>query len=263
MGKRVRAHDRQKKPIVQSVERALDILEALEASPNALRAVDIAEQVGLNGNTASNLLRTLYERGYLAQDQQRRYLLGGRTWQLGRAADRWSSLREALLPAMHDLADSTGDAAFLGALENNSLLCIAMVEGSGVISVARERLWSDSGHASATGKVLLAHQSPAALERFLKQAFLARHTDRTITDKDALSKHLAQVAAQGFAITIDESVDGLAAVGVPVFRSDGSVIAALGQSFPSYFIESGQIDLLKRVETLRDTLSGIPLERIR
>ena len=63
-------------PRVQSLERALDLLEAL-AGTDELGVSDLAAQTGLVPSTAHRLLGTLVSRGYAAQSPASgRYLLG-------------------------------------------------------------------------------------------------------------------------------------------------------------------------------------------
>lgn len=63
--------------LVQSLVRALDILECVSRSPSGIRLADAGDELGLNTTTAYNLMRTLAERGYLQKDSKSRYHLGG------------------------------------------------------------------------------------------------------------------------------------------------------------------------------------------
>src|SRR4051794_41985531 len=69
-------------PRVQSLDRALDLLEAL-ASAGELGVSDLAARTGLVPSTAHRLLGTLVERGYAAQSASGgRYLIGDKLLQL-------------------------------------------------------------------------------------------------------------------------------------------------------------------------------------
>ncbi|HEX2952287.1 MAG TPA: helix-turn-helix domain-containing protein, partial [Armatimonadota bacterium] len=83
----------EKKPPVQSVERALDILDLLADSRSAMRAADIAAALELHPNTAHNIIRTLFRRGYLLQQDDNRYALGPRCYQIGMRCNPWEQLR--------------------------------------------------------------------------------------------------------------------------------------------------------------------------
>ena len=63
--------------LVQSLVRALDILEYVSRSPSGVRLSDAGAELGLNTTTAYNLMRTLALRGYLQKDSLSRYHLGG------------------------------------------------------------------------------------------------------------------------------------------------------------------------------------------
>lgn len=246
-----------KKPLVQSVERALDILEFIASKKEPVRSVDVAHEAELNVNTVSNLLRTLYQRGYLAQDSERRYVLGMNCFNLGKAADRWANLRELALPVLKELAASSGDGAFLGVFDNLKLFCVAYVEGSGAVTVSASQGWADKAHCSATGKILLAHLAEDDLERYLKTEEMQKFTDKTICSPGLLKKELEKVRASGFAVCCDEASEGISAIAVPVFNNTGEVIASLGQSFPTYFLESGKITDKEKVDLLNEKAGQI------
>ena len=89
-------------------------------------------------------------------------------------------------------------------------------------------------HARASGKALLAHISPDALETYLGSYPLVGVTDRTIVDPRRFASELQQVREQGFATDVDEFTLGVSCISVPVFEGRHSVIAAYTISAPSY-----------------------------
>ncbi len=236
--------------MIQSIKRALDILEHTAATNDGTRLVDMAEAIGVNATTASNIVRTLHDLGYLSQTENRRYKLGPRCFALGVAADRWGQLRELSRGVMKEVASKTGDLVFLGARDGFALLCMELVEGGGAIAITRRQLWLDSLHCSATGKVLLAWMPEDELNRYLSSTELERRTPHSIVDPTALRKALERVRAEGVALCKNESAMDVASIGVPIFNGDGEVVASLGQSFPSFFLESGRIDPVDRAATL-------------
>ena len=117
----------EKKPLIQVLDRALDLMEMLARAKKPLRATDIAREMGLSLQSANNLLRALYLRGYLSQDGSRSYRLGPQCLYLGSFADRWSELRAKLAPPLTELTRKTGLSGFAGIIENDRLLCVALV----------------------------------------------------------------------------------------------------------------------------------------
>lgn len=246
-----------KKPMVQSVERALDMLEHIASSGEPARSVDVAESLGLNVNTANNLLRTLYQRGYLAQDSGRRYILGSRCYEIGAAADRWTGLREAALPVLKELSVLTGDLSFLGVFDNLKLFRVAMVEGGGTVTVSAGMGWENKAHCSATGKVLLSNLDRKILEKYLNSDNMQKFTDKTICSGALLSQELGKVSSAGYAVCRDEASEGVSAMAVPVLNQKGQVIASLGQSFPTYFMDSGKVRIKSRIALLNQSSKKI------
>ena len=83
-------------------------------------------------------------------------------------------------------------------------------------------------HASALGKVLLAYGAAQ-----LPKGPMQRCTERTITAESSLRAELATVRARGYAVTDEELEPGLIALAGPVFRYDGTVVAAMSVSAPT------------------------------
>ena len=108
---------RTKKPLIQVLERAFDILEMLGRTKRAYRSSEIAAELNLSQQTVNNLLRTLYERGYLSQTERREYRLGGQCFYLGACADRWQELRKETGKVLPELRKETGLTVFAGVLE--------------------------------------------------------------------------------------------------------------------------------------------------
>ncbi len=240
-----------KKALIQSLERALDILELIGSAKEPVRSIDIADRLGLKANTANNLLRVLYQRRYLNQDINRGYILGTKCWELGSMADRWSILRDIAAPVMKELSVSSGDLTFLGVLDKFNLVCLEQFTGSGAITITDKYVCTDKLHYSASGKVLLASLSDSEIDNYLSNLKVESLTPGGISDVTKLQKQLKKVKKTGFAICKDEAFEGISAVGVPVYSHDGNIIASLAQNFPTYFLDTGKINIAERITLLK------------
>lgn len=87
-------------------------------------------------------------------------------------------------------------------------------------------------HATSTGKALLAFAGDAAFDT--AAGSLERYSDSTIVDRDALRAELELVRERGWGSALAEWQDHTNAVAVPVFATDGSVIAALSITAPAF-----------------------------
>jgi DNA-binding IclR family transcriptional regulator len=109
-------------------------------------------------------------------------------------------------------------------------------------------------HCTSNGKVLLAAMEPADRQAALA-APLAPLTARTITDPEALARHLDDVARRGYAQTVEELEEGLNAVAAPVRQADGQVVAALSVSGPAFRMRP--MDLPRTARTVMDAADSI------
>ncbi len=150
---------------VQSLHRALDLLEVVEASGGHLSLAELAAAVDLAPATVHRLLRTLLERGYVRQRPDRRYALGFRLVPLGTAAT--SLVAETAGGVLADLVDELGETANLAVLSGHQAEYVAQVP-----SAYSMRMFTRVGHRVAlhctgVGKAMLAHAAPALVEQVL------------------------------------------------------------------------------------------------
>ncbi len=215
---------------LQSVGRALDVLEAL-AARGPLGVGEVATETDLPAPTAHRLLRTLVARGYARQE------LGGRRYTLGARVLRLAAVSDTLLaglaqPVLDQLAAATGETANLALLEGAYVVYVAQAQ-----SHARMRMFTELGnrvppHSTAVGKVLLAARPDAEAEALLARLPLTAKTPSTITDRGALRAELEAVRERGYAVDDEEEEIGVRCVAVPVPGLDEDP-AAVSVSGPS------------------------------
>ena len=214
---------------VQSVERALDLLESLATHETGLGVRDLSQITGLPNATIHRLLRTMVERGYVRQDSSRKYSLGTALIRLGDRAGR--AFGVTAQPYLARLVSLSGETANLAMLEGDKVVYVAQVP-----SQHSMRLFAEVGrhvlpHCTAVGKVLLSHRSNKDTKAIIDRIGLPARTQRTITDSTIFFQELAQVRGQGFAIDDGEEEVGVRCIAVPVMAGT-SCLAAMSVSGP-------------------------------
>ena len=218
---------------VQSVERSLDILEALGASGSPVGIVDLAQRTELHVSTAHRLLSTLISRGYALQDPQtNKYALGLRVLQLASQAIKDSDLRSIAKPFLQRLMETTQETANLVVLDCDDAVYIEQVEGPRLV-----RMFTKIGrrvplHCTGVGKVLLSHLPEERIDAIIAKRGLPAFTPKTITDPNSLKTELRSVRAQGFALDNEEQEEGVRCVAAPVYDRDWQPVAAISISAP-------------------------------
>jgi IclR family acetate operon transcriptional repressor len=242
---------------VAAVERAIAVLDALAAGDDALGTNEIARRTGINASTVSRLLATLAAAGLVDHVAATgRYRPGTRLAQLGIAALARLDLRELARPELEALAQATGETATLSVPGDPDAVTVDFVQSpSSVQSVARLGRPSVS-HATATGKVLLAHGG-----RPLPDGPLETYTPQTITRRDALAREIETVPARGHARALGEREADLHAIAAPVFGAGGALAAIIGVQGPATRFTRARMDaavplLRAHAEQLSSALGG-------
>jgi len=214
---------------VAAVERALAVVDALADGGEELGTNELARRTGINASTVSRLLATLAAAGIVEHVAATgRYRLGLRLLQLGNTVLARLDLRDLARPHLQALVDATGETATLSAPGGRDAVTVDFVQSaSSVQSVARVGRPS-IGHATATGKVLLAFGSVS-----LPRGPLAALTDRTIVDRAVLAEELERVRRRGYASALGEREPDLNAIAAPVLDGAGELAAIMGVQGPS------------------------------
>jgi IclR family transcriptional regulator, KDG regulon repressor len=218
---------------VQSVERALDILDCFSFQNREMTLSEVVGKTGLNKTTAKRLISNLMDRGFLQQDPvTKQYQLGMRLFELGGIVFSSLSLRHAAAYPMTRLQNETGATVLLGVRMEDELVYVDKREGGGRIRISSDIGWRRPLHYGMLGMVLLAHLDPKEVRRILRKNPLEAHTPFAITDEDAFSLRLEKIRKQGYVVEHQEVVEGVFGIAAPVRDYSRQVIAALGIAMP-------------------------------
>jgi IclR family transcriptional regulator, acetate operon repressor len=220
------------------VVRTMQALEVLAFEPSS--APQVAEVLRVDARTARRLLNRLADEGWLVRSEGRvrTYTLSLRLVALAAHFLERSPLAHAANAAVRELHARTGGVAHLTIPSYRSVLCLAQ-EASGPHSRPHFRELIPA-HASAGGKVLLAHREP--WRESVLELPLERLTEHTIVDPDAVRSECEITLARGFAFEDREYRDGIQTVAVPVPDRSGSIMAAVALAGPPELEVATRID---------------------
>jgi DNA-binding IclR family transcriptional regulator len=230
---------------------ALELLTFQELS-----APELADALQVHLRTARRLLVRLAFEGYISEipGWPRRYSLTLRLAAMGRQAIARAQLPQVAAPIVAALATKTEATAHLWMPCYRDVICLLRCEPDGGREGTGPMLGeSVPAHASAAGKVLLAHR------RAWRVSVLAwpleRHTDRTITDTAELSDVLAVARNRGYATDRGEHARGSDGIAAPVFLR-GDAIAALGVTVDGADLDGIDDPVIARIAHFAATLSA-------
>ncbi len=219
---------------IQSVDRALDVLEALAEAGEELPLREVAARTDLNVSTCHHLLATLVKRGYAGRSRLGRlYFIGNKVSELSHRRFSQFNIVEMAMPILRRLNQETGEALKLSALQGHELVTLAELDSSHPIQVRADTISeSTAAHATATGKAILAWLPEVEIAKVIAENGLRRFTDRTITNIEELMEQLRYVRRNGYASDNEEFQTGVVGVGAAVRDHHGAVIAAVSSSVP-------------------------------
>ena len=215
---------------VQSVDRALTLLEALAQAGAPVGVGELAERTGLPQGTAHRLLQGLQQRGYVRHDASRKYSVGTAALRLGDAAQR--SLARSARPYLAELVEASGETANLAVLEGDDVVYVAQVPSPHTLRMFAEVGRHVPPHSTAVGKVLLAAMPRERAVAVLRRTGLPRGRRRRSPPSTTFDARARPVAEQGWAADEEEQETGVRCVAVPV-GGTGQVVAALSLSGPA------------------------------
>ncbi|GAB6107263.1 IclR family transcriptional regulator [Fusibacter bizertensis] len=220
---------------VQSVDRALSIVEVLSTGQKGLQ--EISNLVKLNKSTVHRLLQTLIFKGFVSQDQERmRYGLTTKILQLSQKIIEDLDVVTISKPYLQALNNQTEEVVHLVMIEGKDAVYIDKMEAKNNI-----RMYSYIGKriplfSSAVGKAYLAF-SPE-FERASKWQMVMDSivplTKNTIVDEEALLQELEQIRLRGFSIDNEENELGIICVAAPIYNHLGKVEYAISISTPKF-----------------------------
>lgn len=210
---------------IESVDKALTILECFTESSPEFSLKEISEKTGLYKSRILRLCGTLSARGFLIR-RNGCYRLGPKLLMLGKVYERANTLISLTRPILRELADLTGESAKLFVLEGTKRLCLVREEGSYPLRYAVNEGETFELHAGASGKVLLAFSSREFRNRVLNKK-LAAMTPSTIVERDRLEEEFVNIRKRGYASSIGEVLPEVAGISAPVFDHSNSIFAAM------------------------------------
>lgn len=215
---------------VQSVDRAVDVLETLAGAARALSLSEIASAVGGSKSAVFAMLQTLSARGMvrsIGQDQSRQYRLGLGLARLGDVAIGQVSFRDAALVVLTQLSAATGLTSRAAAWGEDCAVAIARVSGASGVELGLRMGNRELLHCTGVGKAMLFTFPDDTVRSLLKTIPLTPRTSHTLVKVDDLLSDLAASRSRGYAIDDEEDADGIICIGAPVFDHEGSTVGAV------------------------------------
>lgn len=215
------------KRLIQSIKRASDILALFIDEKKPLGITDFSRKLGLPKTTIASIAATLLGIGYLEKDPfTGKYRLGPQIFQLGMKFATNTDLVTIARVWMERLCFQFMEPVNMGMLVGDKAMIVMRIEPENRYMVFPQAGSVIPFHTTCIGKTLLAYMDNEKRESILTGYSFNQLTPNTITTRKLFLKELDQVKNTGVAYDNQESIQGLAGIGGPIFNHTGTVVAA-------------------------------------
>lgn len=216
---------------VQSVDRAMTLLEALSEDDKGRRLTDLARRTGLSLTTVHRLLTTLEQRHFVQFSlNDNLWHIGRQTYMVGSAFVRDRHFVAPALPFLRRLRDLTKETANLGVVDNGEIIVVNQIESRELTRAVSRVGGRTPMTASGMGKAILSCYSHEEVSAAVSRSGMPRLTSRSLTAREELDDELHRARGDGFAIDDEEFLPGLRCVAAPVFDGNQEVVCAISLS---------------------------------
>ena len=213
---------------LQTVVRAMDVLEAIGASGGALSLAEIASAVGIDRSAAQRIAHTFEGLGYLERSDGGIGFRPGRRL-LDRCFDylRGDPLVERATPVLIELRKVVRERVDLSLFDGGSLVYAVRLQSKresfyATLIGRRFPTWCTSG-----GRAMLAHLPDDEVDAILDEAEFRPFTQNTITSRDDIWARIREARERGFATSEGEVLMGEIAIGAAILGGNGRPVGAV------------------------------------
>lgn len=217
--------------IVQSVDRALLVLETIAEARTGARVSDIAQRISLPVSTVHRLLTTLERRHFVQQDPRSgAWFVGQRAHGVGESYALHEALVVPARPFLRQLRDITRETANLGVIQSEETITISQIESREIMRAIAPPGGRVPILNSGMGKAIVATWPDDAIANLITRQGLRKLTSKSLMRTEDVMADIAQIRRLGYAVDDEEFVIGMRCVAAVVHAPDGEAIAAISVS---------------------------------
>jgi len=235
---------------VQSVSRALGIIDLLVSHPDGIGVKEIAQRLGLKVSTAHNILSTLVYHGYAGQNRDGRYAVGAEMFRLASRMRGPNHLISVAENYLNELGARTRETVFFGILRYGKLALLYFRQGDQRLVAGPRAEGNRALHVTAMGKALLAALPADEREAYIRGADYTPLTAASITSPERLRDEIELILSRGYATNHGEETEGVFGIAVPVPIPGGDTVAGVCIGYPgSRYSETYEQHLLAELQS--------------
>src|ERR1700676_5536528 len=233
---------------VQSVDRALLIIETLAEDDEGYRLTDLAVRTGLSPSTVHRLLTTLEKRRFVQFDRDESvWHIGAQSFAVGSTFVRRRNFVTQALPYLRKLRDQTRETANLAVVDDGAMVILTRVESREIMRSVTKVGGRVPMVASGLGKALLSTYSEEDVFSIIQREGMPRLRSKSIVRAGELCKSLHDIRQQGYSVDDEEALIGLRCVSAVVYDDCSEPLAAISVSGKASRVPHDRLPVLGRL----------------
>ncbi|WP_163192571.1 IclR family transcriptional regulator [Clostridium thermarum] len=247
--------------MVQSIERAIDILDYLAQHPKGCGIGELSKNLALSKSTIHRIITTLKHKEYVIQNMENeKYQLGMKVLSLSSSIINNMDFIDIAKPYINDFANKVGEVIHL-TIPDESFTNIIYVdkvtpENSGRAITMSSNIGKKAPiYCTASGKLLLSQHTDDKIRALLKDVSFVKYTENTINSIDVLIDEIHEIRKNQYSFDNVEYDNGVICMAVPIYDKANKIIAAISLSTVTLF--NTKDDLLKHLDNFKNVAKNI------
>jgi DNA-binding IclR family transcriptional regulator len=228
----------------QTLRRGLMVLDLFQERNVEYAVKELASQLNISSTVTFRLVNTLVECGYLTKNlSSGKYKLGFNAYKLGLYANPNFKLQQVSTPILERVAQETRETVSINVVDPITLkgICITSLESPNDIKFSTPVGLTRPLYRGASKKVILAFMEPSQQEQVFQRAI-----SEGFKNIDDLKKDLEEIKKRGYAYSEGEVYQGAFNVSVPLFSSEGHILAGISITLPAFRVGEDTVSIFSK-----------------
>lgn len=195
------------KKINRTLKRAIDILQLIKDSGDALTIKEIGRSLKIPISSAFDIIHTLHTEKFLEYNRtgSKTFSIGVRAFEIGSSYRQHTNLIEVIHPYVEKLMRLSNSTSFLAIVDNTEIIYLDKSEAETSVRTSAVLGSRRDMYSTGLGKAIMMHYPEEKIRSVLASYNLVPHTEHTITDPDLFIKEMELSRRRGYAVDNRES----------------------------------------------------------
>nr|WP_307774429.1 IclR family transcriptional regulator [uncultured Cetobacterium sp.] len=213
---------------IQSIQRAIDIMNCFNEDIHELSLKEISEKVSLSKSTVHGIVSTLLKNSYLEQDEATsNYSLGPAFIEKSFIVNEDVLLKNVGHKYITEISEEFSVTVNLFIYKSEHLNLIDRVQSSNLYYTISTSVTKIPLNASASGKLALAYSKDINIDKIFDKELIRKYTTSTIIDRETLIEEIYKIREDGYSLERSEVELGIYCISVPIFKVNNEFIGTI------------------------------------